>query len=86
MQKKILKIIFRTNEIWNRLKKQEKVMKYINLVNIRVNDKNLEFEFLYKSKNNDNNEIYFKDQNMKEYFGQITKPENKITYSYNDET
>lgn len=61
-------------------------MEYINLVNIKVDDKNLEFEFLYKSKNNDNNEIYFKDQNMKEYFGQITKPENKITYSYNDET
>ena len=60
-------------------------MKYINLVNIRVNDENLEFEFLYKNKNNDDNEIYFKDQNMKEYFGKITKTENKITYTYNNE-
>ena len=62
-------------------------MKYINLVNVSIKNKNIEFEFLYKNKYfNKNRAIYFEDELQRKYFCNIKQCNNEVNYSYNNET
>ena len=57
--------------------------KFINLANIRINNQNIEFEFLYKSNAiSDNATIYLEDESKKTYICEMTQCKNKINYSY----
>ena len=61
-------------------------MKFINLSNIKVENENIEFEFLYKSDCLDNQMlIYFEDTNQRKYTCKVNTCRNKITYSYHNE-
>ena len=62
-------------------------MKQINLANVKVEDKSIEFEFLYKHKSIDNHiSIFFMDDQKNKYKCTIESCNNKIHYSYNNET
>ncbi len=61
-------------------------MKFINLSNVKVNNKNIEFEFLYKSDViNNNTSIYLEDNFKRKYICKVNKCKNKVDYTYNKE-
>lgn len=60
-------------------------MEYFNLANININDEQIVFEGLYKSKKiHDEIEVYFEDKNKNIYSGVVQKAPLPITYTYFD--
>lgn len=60
-------------------------MNYFNLSNVNINEDEIIFEGIYKSKRIDKNiKIFFEDENNKKYDAQVQKASLPITYTYFD--
>jgi len=60
-------------------------MKFINLSNVKINNLIIEFEFLYKDTSIKNDTcIFLEDENQKRHNCKVSKCQNKIVFSYNN--
>lgn len=61
-------------------------MEFINISNVKIENNEIEFEFLYKSTHiNENIKIFFEDDFKNKYESNFYKCKNSVFYSYNNE-